>query len=298
MPKAAPMRPVDPGVRVAQANPGQCRPWGDFPVTIATPQQPDLAYATASPARSSICTCRIGQDRSPWCSCPWRRFHVRRQVPSNQQARTDYLLAGLCCGQRQLPAERGSQGAGPNPGRQDRRALAARPRRGISPESGQIRRLGSSAGGNLVALLGTSCGVAALEGAELGHADQPSCIQAAVDWFGPIDFLQLDEQFRVLPASEPQPRPIPRVAGDRRADPDRPDLVKMINPIHVYLVRGLAVSHPAWTEDCLVPPQQSQLLFDALMPAIGVDKVHLTLLQGAATAEVRSSGKCQRAAGP
>jgi hypothetical protein len=30
-----------------------------------------------------------------------------------------------------------------------------------------------------------------------------------------------------------------------------------------------------------VPPGQSQLLFDALVPVIGADKVQLTLLQGA-----------------
>lgn len=58
---------------------------------------------------------------------------------------------------------------------------------------------GQSAGGNLAATLGTSCGVAALEGAELGHADQSSCVQAVVDWFGPTDFLQMDKQlFAVL----------------------------------------------------------------------------------------------------
>ena len=47
---------------------------------------------------------------------------------------------------------------------------------------------GGSAGGSLVALLGTSCGVAELEGADLGNSDQSSCVQAVVDWFGPTDF--------------------------------------------------------------------------------------------------------------
>ena len=47
---------------------------------------------------------------------------------------------------------------------------------------------GASAGGNLVSLLGTTCGVTELEGADLGNADQSSCVQAVVDWFGPIDF--------------------------------------------------------------------------------------------------------------
>ncbi|MBK8780941.1 MAG: hypothetical protein IPO22_03910 [Anaerolineales bacterium] len=30
---------------------------------------------------------------------------------------------------------------------------------------------------------------------DLGNADQSSCVQAVVDWFGPIDFLKMDEQF-------------------------------------------------------------------------------------------------------
>ena len=52
---------------------------------------------------------------------------------------------------------------------------------------------GASAGGNLVSLLGTTCGVAELEG-DLGNNDQSSCVQAVVDWFGPIDFLKMQEQ--------------------------------------------------------------------------------------------------------
>ena len=41
-------------------------------------------------------------------------------------------------------------------------------------------------------MLGTTCDVAELEGAELGNADQSSCVQAVVDFFGPTDFLQMD----------------------------------------------------------------------------------------------------------
>lgn len=49
---------------------------------------------------------------------------------------------------------------------------------------------GASAGGHLVALLGTSGDVKELEG-ELGHADQSSRVQCVVDWFGPTDFLAM-----------------------------------------------------------------------------------------------------------
>lgn len=46
---------------------------------------------------------------------------------------------------------------------------------------------GSSAGGHLVALLGTSGGVKVLEGVG-GWADQSSRVQAVVDLYGPTDF--------------------------------------------------------------------------------------------------------------
>ena len=47
---------------------------------------------------------------------------------------------------------------------------------------------GASAGGHLVALLGTTAGVKELEGAG-GNNEQSSRVQAVVDWYGPTDFL-------------------------------------------------------------------------------------------------------------
>ncbi|MBE3577664.1 MAG: alpha/beta hydrolase [Limnochordales bacterium] len=55
----------------------------------------------------------------------------------------------------------------------------------------RIGAWGSSAGGHLVALLGTSAGVDLFE--QVGdHQDQSSRVQAVVDFYGPIDFLQMD----------------------------------------------------------------------------------------------------------
>src|SRR5262249_39045436 len=59
----------------------------------------------------------------------------------------------------------------------------------LDPE--RIGVWGASAGGHLVALLGTSGGVEDLEG-KGGNADQSSRVQAVVDFFGPTDFLQMD----------------------------------------------------------------------------------------------------------
>jgi acetyl esterase/lipase len=57
-------------------------------------------------------------------------------------------------------------------------------------DSDHIGAWGASAGGHLVALLGTTTGVKELEGPG-GNADQSSRVQAVVDWFGPTDFLTI-----------------------------------------------------------------------------------------------------------
>lgn len=62
---------------------------------------------------------------------------------------------------------------------------------GIDPD--RIGVIGTSAGGHLVALLGTSGGVPVLEG-ELGaHAGVSSRVQCVVDYFGPSDLLTMGD---------------------------------------------------------------------------------------------------------
>ena len=48
---------------------------------------------------------------------------------------------------------------------------------------------GTSAGGHLAALLGTSGGVAVLEGATAGHTDRSSRVQGVIDYYGATDFI-------------------------------------------------------------------------------------------------------------
>jgi len=62
---------------------------------------------------------------------------------------------------------------------------------GIDSES--IGVWGSSAGGHLVALLGTSGGVKELEG-KGGHEEFSSEVQAVCDWFGPSDLVGIVEK--------------------------------------------------------------------------------------------------------
>jgi len=149
-------------------------------------------------------------------------------------------------------------------------------------KSEKIAAWGVSAGGNLVALLGTSCAVPALEGVDLGNAILSSCVQAVVDWFGPTDFAQMDSQFSdtECPQTHNDPdSPESRLVG--APIQLRPDLVKAANPITYVTPFAPPFLIMHGTEDCVVPPQQSQLLYDALLSAIGGDKVTMVFLHGA-----------------
>ncbi|NIA21582.1 MAG: alpha/beta hydrolase fold domain-containing protein [Anaerolineaceae bacterium] len=57
----------------------------------------------------------------------------------------------------------------------------------------RIGAWGASAGGHLVALMGTSGGLKDLEG-DLGNADQSSRVQAVCDFFGPSDLISIFER--------------------------------------------------------------------------------------------------------
>jgi acetyl esterase/lipase len=55
----------------------------------------------------------------------------------------------------------------------------------------RIGAFGSSAGGHLVALLGTTMGVDSLEGRVGGNLQFSSAVQAVCDWYGPSNFLTI-----------------------------------------------------------------------------------------------------------
>jgi acetyl esterase/lipase len=61
-------------------------------------------------------------------------------------------------------------------------------------DPGRIASWGGSAGGYLSTMLGVSAGISVLEDLSLGNPDQPCNVQAVVDWFGPTNFLKMDEQ--------------------------------------------------------------------------------------------------------
>jgi acetyl esterase/lipase len=141
---------------------------------------------------------------------------------------------------------------------------------------------GASAGGSLVSLLGTTCGVAELEGAELGNAEQSSCVQAVIDWFGPIDFLKMDEQFTGTACPQTHDAansPESMLVG--AAIQTVPDLVATTNPMNYITADDAPFFIENGTADCNIPPAQNKNLADALSAVIGADNVTYVSLEGA-----------------
>jgi acetyl esterase/lipase len=141
---------------------------------------------------------------------------------------------------------------------------------------------GASAGGSLVSLLGTTCGVAELEGAELGNAEHSSCVQAVIDWFGPIDFLKMDEQFAGTACPQTHDAansPESMLVG--AAIQTVPDLVATTNPMNYITADDAPFFIENGTADCNIPPVQNKNLADALSAVIGADNVTYVSLEGA-----------------
>lgn len=147
---------------------------------------------------------------------------------------------------------------------------------------GKIAAWGGSAGGNLAALAGTSGGVKELEDLSLGNADQTSTVQAVVDWFGPINFLQMDEQFKLSGKGKPDHSevnsPESKILGKQISYV--PELVKAASPATYISVDDPPFFVEHGKEDQLVPTQQSINFAADLAKVLGEQKVTLILLEG------------------
>lgn len=126
---------------------------------------------------------------------------------------------------------------------------------------------GSSAGGHLVALLGTSGGDKPLEGTVGKHADQSSRVQAVLDMWGPTDFLQMDAH--ALPNArfkhnDPRSPESLLLGGPVLENKDK---VAQANPITYIDKQDPPFLIVHGSKDPLVPVHQSQLLNTALKKA-------------------------------
>jgi acetyl esterase/lipase len=151
----------------------------------------------------------------------------------------------------------------------------------------KVATWGGSAGGSLSALAGTSGGDVTLEGAELGNSDQSSQVQATVDWFGPIYFSTMDEEFAklgVTPAmgstsskGSPESAYLGKTVGTSEAE----ELVEKASPQTYISAEDPAFLIQHGTSDGNIPITQSENFAAKLKAVIGNDKVTFEKIEGA-----------------
>ena len=136
---------------------------------------------------------------------------------------------------------------------------------------------GSSAGGHLVALLGTSVNEASFDVGD--HLDQSSQVQAVCDYYGPTDLLQMDAHamenapFKHDLPDSPESRLIGGPIQNNKAKAARANPITYItrDASNFFIVHG--------DKDRLVPHHQSELLYQALRDAGA--RVRFHTLEGA-----------------
>ncbi len=148
---------------------------------------------------------------------------------------------------------------------------------------------GDSAGGNLAAMVGTTGNVTTLNGDNQENLDYSSAVQAVVDWFGPLNFLEMDAQFAAsgvtpaMGATSTETSPESKYIGQLITND--PELTQQANPA-TYISTMDKDTAPSFliqhgTADGNVPTQQSIDFAASLTSALGEDKVTLVLLDGA-----------------
>lgn len=157
----------------------------------------------------------------------------------------------------------------------------------INPD--KIAVWGDSAGGNLAAMVGTSGNVDELNGDNVENLEFDSTVQVVIDWFGPLNFLKMDEQFaaagitpkfgKTSSESSPESQYIGQLITND------PELTLKANP-ETYIETMDLTNAPKFyiqhgTADSNVPSQQSIDFAAALKTAIGEENVKLELLDGA-----------------
>jgi len=146
----------------------------------------------------------------------------------------------------------------------------------------KIGSWGASAGGNLSSLLGTSSGVAELEGASLGNSGFSSKVIASVDWFGPINFLTMDAEATALGftiTTNSSTSPESKLMG--AAVQTIPAQVAKANPTTYITSDDAAFFIQVGSLDRNIPYTQSLNFYNALKGVKGSTDVSYELLDGA-----------------
>ena len=140
-------------------------------------------------------------------------------------------------------------------------------------DAGRVGAWGDSAGGHLVALLGTSGDVPELEGDSGGNLDQSSRVQAVCDWYGPTDMLQMSAAPSEIDHDAPDSAEARLFGGPIH---EKRDLARLANPITFLRPDAPPFLIVHGDRDPIVPLHQSEILARALR-ASGVPVTFLTV---------------------
>ncbi len=155
-------------------------------------------------------------------------------------------------------------------------------------DANRIAAWGSSAGGHLAALLGTTARVRKLEDPSMGNPSVSSKVQAVVVWYSPIeDFLEMDEELARSGAGVPDHStpgsPESRLLGaDIRTIPRKVGEASPMTYIRSY--------HPPFLiqhglRDAIVPVEQAIRFAAKFAEVAGQEKVSLEILKDAGHAD-------------
>jgi acetyl esterase/lipase len=150
-------------------------------------------------------------------------------------------------------------------------------------DGNRVAACGGSAGGNYAAMLCLTANVPELDDLNLGNPHVPCDVQAAVDMFGPTDFLKMDEQ---LAESGLGPcdhndvdSPESRYMGAKITE--IPLKVQLANPM-TYIHKDMPpilIQHGR--KDHLVPVQQSIIFVEKLKKYVSPDRFEFDILENA-----------------
>jgi acetyl esterase/lipase len=147
----------------------------------------------------------------------------------------------------------------------------------------RIAACGGSAGGNLAAMLALTPRVRALEDCDLGNGGYRCDVQAAVDMFGPTDFLAMKGQLAAdgLGPAEWDENDMPETRYLGAPISSVPDKVAQANPM-TYIhpeMPPLLIQHGRI--DHLVSVRQSMSFVEALRKAVPAERFEFDILEGA-----------------
>lgn len=146
---------------------------------------------------------------------------------------------------------------------------------------------GASAGGNLATMAALSGDVDIFKNPELGNANVSDAVQAAVDWFGPMDFGTMDAEFAELgtsgvmgPTSAPT-SPESRYLGQTVGTEAARSLIQAANPLTYLRPQAPSMLIQHGSRDRNVPITQSANLAARIAERLGADRVTFDRIEGA-----------------